>query len=94
MALPDGAVRDHPWCNLLSPGAPRLETLPLPPMLVCVAEVGILHDRNLELCRAREVRGAGHVRRRRARLPGAPQIPPIPAADAGDAGAHQGLRQR
>lgn len=52
MALPSGSTRDHPWCNPLSRGAPRLETLPLPPVLVCVAEADILRDRNLELCRA------------------------------------------
>lgn len=56
MALPAGSAgsRDHPWCNPLSRGAPRLETLPLPlpPVLVCVAEADILRDRNLELCRA------------------------------------------
>ncbi|KAL6907564.1 hypothetical protein ACP4OV_002603 [Aristida adscensionis] len=52
LALPAGAARDHPWCNPLARGAPRLETLPLPPVLVCVAEADILRDRNLELCRA------------------------------------------
>ncbi|XP_047086101.1 probable carboxylesterase 17 [Lolium rigidum] len=54
MALSAGSAggRDHPWCNPLSRGAPRLETLPLPPVLVCVAEADILRDRNLELCRA------------------------------------------
>ncbi|KAL6645809.1 hypothetical protein ACP70R_017417 [Stipagrostis hirtigluma subsp. patula] len=52
LALPAGATRDHPWCNPLSRGAPRLETLPLPPLLVCVSETDILRDRNLELCRA------------------------------------------
>lgn len=56
MALPAGAGRDHPWCNPLSSsssrGAPRLDTLPLPPVLVCIAEADILRDRNLELCKA------------------------------------------
>ncbi|TKV96993.1 hypothetical protein SEVIR_9G466600v4 [Setaria viridis] len=52
LALPAGAGRDHPWCNPLSRAAPRLETLPLPPVLVCVSEQDILRDRNLELCRA------------------------------------------
>jgi acetyl esterase/lipase len=53
LALPAGtAGRDHPYCNPLSRGAPRLETLPLPPVLVCVAGTDILRDRNLELCRA------------------------------------------
>ncbi|CAN6307226.1 unnamed protein product [Urochloa humidicola] len=54
LALPAGAGRDHPWCNPVSRGrgAPRLEALPLPPVLVCVSEADILRDRNLELCRA------------------------------------------
>lgn len=52
MALPAGANRDHPWCNPLSRDAPRLETLPLPPLLVCISEADILRDRNLELCKA------------------------------------------
>jgi len=52
LALPAGAGRDHPWCNPLSRAAPRLEALPLPPLLVCVSEADVLRDRNLELCRA------------------------------------------
>ncbi|CAN6289980.1 unnamed protein product [Urochloa humidicola] len=54
LALPAGAGRDHPWCNpvVSSRGAPRLEALPLPPLLVCVSEADILRDRNLEMCRA------------------------------------------
>ncbi|XP_062210647.1 probable carboxylesterase 17 [Phragmites australis] len=52
LALPAGASRDHPWCNPLSRAAPRLETLPLPSLLVCVSETDILRDRNLELCSA------------------------------------------
>ncbi|KAM3314395.1 hypothetical protein ACQJBY_033310 [Aegilops geniculata] len=52
MALPAGAGRDHPWCNPLARGAPRLESLALPPVLVCISEADILRDRNLELCRA------------------------------------------
>ncbi|KAJ1297881.1 hypothetical protein BS78_01G411900 [Paspalum vaginatum] len=52
LALPGGASRDHPWCNPLSRAAPRVETLPLPPLLVCISETDVLRDRNLELCRA------------------------------------------
>ena len=52
MALPIGASRDHAWSNPLYRGAPRLEAIPLPPVLVCVAEADILRDRNLELCKA------------------------------------------
>lgn len=55
LALPAGSgasSRDHPWCNPQSRAAPRLETVPLPPVLVCISETDILRDRNLELCRA------------------------------------------
>jgi len=59
LALPPGAGRDHPWCNPLSCAAPRLEALPLPPLLVCVSEADVLRDRNLELCRALRRAGKG-----------------------------------
>ncbi|XP_008775049.2 probable carboxylesterase 17 [Phoenix dactylifera] len=52
LALPFGCNRDHPWCNPLAKGAPRLEDLKLPPLLVCVSEMDILRDRNLEFCKA------------------------------------------
>lgn len=52
LALPVGSTRDHPWCNPLSKGSPRLENLYLPPMLVCVSDLDILRDRNMEFCKA------------------------------------------
>ncbi|OAY71363.1 putative carboxylesterase 17 [Ananas comosus] len=57
MALPAGASREHPWCNPLSRGSPRVEQLRIPPMLVCISEMDILKDRNLEFCKA--LRGGG-----------------------------------
>ncbi|GLU04770.1 hypothetical protein SLE2022_219020 [Rubroshorea leprosula] len=52
LALPGGANRDHPWCNPLAKGWTKLEEQRLPPALVCVSEMDILKDRNLELCAA------------------------------------------
>ncbi|KAJ6796978.1 Uncharacterized protein M6B38_221215 [Iris pallida] len=52
LALPAGADRDHPWCNPLGRRSPKLESLGLPPALVCISEADILKDRNLEFCRA------------------------------------------
>ncbi|KAI3794197.1 hypothetical protein L1987_36826 [Smallanthus sonchifolius] len=48
LALPMGSTRDHPWCNPLARGAPRLSDMRLFKTLVCVAELDILKDRNLE----------------------------------------------
>ncbi|KAL3501687.1 hypothetical protein ACH5RR_036136 [Cinchona calisaya] len=53
LSLPKGANRDHPWCNPLAKEAPNLEDLRLlPKILVCISEMDILKDRNLELCGA------------------------------------------
>ncbi|XP_078164991.1 carboxyesterase 17 [Carex rostrata] len=52
LALPVGSTRDHPWCNPLGKGSPRVESLYLPPMLVCVSELDILRDRSMEFCKA------------------------------------------
>ncbi|KAG6527477.1 probable carboxylesterase 17 [Zingiber officinale] len=52
MALPAGADRDHPWCNPLPKKAPPAEVQRLPPLLVCVSDLDILRDRNLDLCKA------------------------------------------
>ncbi|KAF5467634.1 hypothetical protein F2P56_011867 [Juglans regia] len=49
LALPAGANRDHPWCNPLST---KLEDVRLMPTMVCVSEMDILKDRNLEFCTA------------------------------------------
>ncbi|CAL0316436.1 unnamed protein product [Lupinus luteus] len=52
LALPSGADRDHPWCNPLAKGYMTLEELKLLPTLVCISEMDILKDRNLEFCDA------------------------------------------
>ncbi|KAI3519293.1 hypothetical protein L1887_08322 [Cichorium endivia] len=52
LALPVGATRDHPWCNPLAKGAPKLSDSKLFKTMVCVAELDILKDRNLELAAA------------------------------------------
>ncbi|KAI9084947.1 hypothetical protein K1719_033120 [Acacia pycnantha] len=53
LALPHGSNRDHQWCNpILGQGSVRLEELRLCPVLVCVSELDILKDRNMELCGA------------------------------------------
>ncbi|CAJ1977561.1 unnamed protein product [Sphenostylis stenocarpa] len=48
LALPCGANRDHPWCNPLV--KVKLEELKLLRTLVCISELDILKDRNLEFC--------------------------------------------
>ncbi|KAJ4796232.1 alpha/beta-Hydrolases superfamily protein [Rhynchospora pubera] len=52
LALPVGTTRDHPWCNPLGKASPKLENLYLPPVLVCVSDLDILRDRNMEFCKA------------------------------------------
>ncbi|CAI9785360.1 unnamed protein product [Fraxinus pennsylvanica] len=52
LSLPAGANRDHPWCNPVAKGAAKLEDLPHVPTLVCISEMDILKDRNLEFCAA------------------------------------------
>ncbi|KAL1343044.1 hypothetical protein HN51_029490 [Arachis hypogaea] len=51
LALPCGADRDHPWCNPIAKGSVKLKNL-LVPTLVCISEMDILKDRNLEFCDA------------------------------------------
>lgn len=55
LALPSGSNRDHPWSNPMAKGSTELEQywglLPLP-TLVCISEMDILKDRNLEFCSA------------------------------------------
>lgn len=52
MALPRGATRDHKWCNPVGSGT----GVGVGRVMVCVSELDILRDRNVELCR---VLGAG-----------------------------------
>jgi acetyl esterase/lipase len=55
--LPEGATKDHPFTCPMGPQAPPLESVPLPPMLVSVAEDDLIRDTNLEYCDA--LRAAG-----------------------------------
>lgn len=50
LALPYGANRDHPWCNPLSKGS--IKELSIVPTMVCISEMDILKDRNIEFCSA------------------------------------------
>ncbi|XP_020224670.1 probable carboxylesterase 17 [Cajanus cajan] len=50
LALPHGATRDHPYCNPLSHGI--LRDLRVSSVMVCVSEMDILRDRNLEFSNA------------------------------------------
>ncbi|XP_023542364.1 probable carboxylesterase 6 [Cucurbita pepo subsp. pepo] len=52
LALPSGANRDHPWCNPSAKGLFKVENLRVLPSLVCISELDILKDRNLEFCSA------------------------------------------
>lgn len=49
LSLPSGSNRDHPWCNPSAKGTTKLEELS---SMVCVSELDILKDRNLEFCNA------------------------------------------
>lgn len=53
LALPLGATRDHPYCNPLG----KLRDLRLPSIMVCVSEMDILKDRNLEFSNTLEKAG-------------------------------------
>lgn len=71
LALPSGTNRDHQWCNPLGKGSPKMEELRLFPTLVCISEMDILRDKNLEFCSAMDragkkvehvvYKGAGHA---------------------------------
>ncbi|KAA8547811.1 hypothetical protein F0562_004240 [Nyssa sinensis] len=52
LSLPVGANRDHPWCNPLAKSATKLGDLKLPPTMICISDMDILKDRNLEFCAA------------------------------------------
>lgn len=57
LSLPPGASRDHPWSNPLVNGGTKLRDTKLPPSMVCVSELDILVDRNLEFCAAMAAAG-------------------------------------
>ncbi|KAK3033658.1 hypothetical protein RJ639_034537 [Escallonia herrerae] len=63
LSLPSGTNRDHPWCNPVTKGLTNLDGLSELPVMVCVSELDILKDRNLEFCRAlaREGKKVEHV---------------------------------
>ncbi|KAI4346835.1 hypothetical protein L6164_007698 [Bauhinia variegata] len=48
LALPIGATRDHHYCNPQAHGTAKLKDLRLPAIMVCVSDMDILKDRNLE----------------------------------------------
>ncbi|XP_010551285.1 PREDICTED: probable carboxylesterase 6 [Tarenaya hassleriana] len=48
LALPRGTNRDHPFCNPLTAASPAPATAER--MMVCVAEMDILRDREMEFC--------------------------------------------
>ncbi|KAK9912555.1 hypothetical protein M0R45_036417 [Rubus argutus] len=47
-ALPVGSTKDHPITCPMGSGAPRMDSLNLPPFLVCVAEKDIMVDTEME----------------------------------------------
>ncbi|XP_062180987.1 carboxylesterase 15-like [Phragmites australis] len=57
LALPEGATKDHPFTCPMGPQAPPLESVPLPPLLVVVAENDLIRDTNLEYCDALSAAG-------------------------------------
>lgn len=48
LALPEGSNKDHPMTCPMGEAAPPLEGLKLPPMLLCVAEMDLIVDREME----------------------------------------------
>jgi acetyl esterase/lipase len=41
-------TRDHPYCNPLANGIAKLRDMRTPSIMICVSELDILRDRNLE----------------------------------------------
>ncbi|XP_052199724.1 probable carboxylesterase 6 [Diospyros lotus] len=58
LALPAGANRDHPWSNPVAKGSGKWAEPRLFPSMVCISEMDILKDRNLEFCAAFSGAGA------------------------------------
>ncbi|KAL8112133.1 putative carboxylesterase 6 [Apium graveolens] len=59
LSLPSGSSRDHPWSNPTAKGINKMEMKKLSmPIMVCVSELDILKDRNMELCNALAMSGS------------------------------------
>ncbi|KAK1386930.1 putative carboxylesterase 6 [Heracleum sosnowskyi] len=59
LSLPSGSNRDHPWCNptvngTIKMGAAKKSSTSV---MVCISELDILKDRNLEFCNALAISG-------------------------------------
>ncbi|KAK7322565.1 hypothetical protein VNO77_25951 [Canavalia gladiata] len=52
LALPIGSTKDHPFTCPMGVAAPPLEGLKLPPMLLCVAEMDLVKDTEMEYYKA------------------------------------------
>ncbi|GJW79395.1 probable carboxylesterase 6 [Tanacetum coccineum] len=50
LSLPKGTNRDHPWCNPRAKGSIKLEKMTYLPTMVCVSELDIVKDKNMEFC--------------------------------------------
>jgi acetyl esterase/lipase len=48
LALPRGATRDHPLANPFGPESPAMDAVALPPLLVVVAQLDLLRDRDVD----------------------------------------------
>jgi len=57
LSLPVGSDRDHPYSNPWSPGAPKLEVISLPPLLVAIGGRDMLRDRDHEYCQLLKQQG-------------------------------------
>uniref|UniRef100_A0A0E0L3M6 Alpha/beta hydrolase fold-3 domain-containing protein n=1 Tax=Oryza punctata TaxID=4537 RepID=A0A0E0L3M6_ORYPU len=57
MAIPEQPTKDHPYMCPMGPNATPLESVPLPLLLVAIAEHDLIRDTNLEYCDA--LRSAG-----------------------------------
>ncbi|CAK9324952.1 unnamed protein product [Citrullus colocynthis] len=57
LSLPSGANRDHTWSNPVANGGAKLRETKVPPLMVCISELDILVDRNLEFCAAMAAAG-------------------------------------
>ncbi|KAH7677220.1 Carboxylesterase protein [Dioscorea alata] len=57
LALPEGATKDHPYTCPMGTAAPAMETLRLPPFMVCVADKDLIRDTNYEYCEAMKKAG-------------------------------------